>query len=87
METGGLRNDMDEVVRRLAFGQMRTGELPAVVSVWDLKEAYGELRCNTKNEGVEWGGCVWADPQRLRMRHQIRGLPDRVDPECACPDL
>jgi len=73
---------MRDILQRLCQGQLRVGELPRLLEVWDLETGFGRLRESAFEKSVEWGGCVVWESDRLRIRHTARGSPSGVGAAC-----
>jgi len=79
---------MDDLLRQLVQGQLKSGQLPRTINVWDLEEGLDDLRRRSldvpPSQQVEWGRCIVLQDERLQLAHHpVRGWDEGVDPECS----
>jgi len=77
---------MDDLLRQLAQGQLKSGQLPRTIDVWDLEEGFDDLRRCAFGDQVEWGGCIVIEDNRLQLAHQVSGWDEGVNPNCKLED-
>jgi hypothetical protein len=77
---------MDDLLRQLAQGQLKSGQLPRTINVWDLEEGLDGLRRSAFSDQVEWGGCLVLENDRLHLTHPVSGWKEGVNPNCKLED-